>query len=50
MTMIKRYNIGHLDVFMKSFVLSLEEDVVDWFTSLLDNSIRTKAQLEDAFK
>jgi hypothetical protein len=46
MSMIIKYHIGHLDVLMKFFVLSLEEDAIDWLTSFLDNSISTKDQLE----
>lgn len=49
MRMIIKYHIGHLDVLMKLFVLSLEEDATDWLTNFLDNSISTMDQLESAF-
>jgi hypothetical protein len=49
MTMMKRTNVQHQDMLMKLFILSLEEDVVDWFTSLLDNNINTFSQLESIF-
>ena len=34
---------------MKLFALSLEEEAIGWLTSLLDNSISTSAQCENAF-
>ena len=49
MNMIRRERVQHLDVVMKLFALSLEEEAIDWFTSLLDNSISTLAQCENAF-
>jgi hypothetical protein len=49
MNMIKCAKVGHLDVLMKLFVLSLEDDALHWFISFLDNSISTKDQLEDTF-
>jgi hypothetical protein len=39
----------HEDVKMKLFVLSLEEDALDWFMDLDDNKIKTIKEFIDAF-
>jgi hypothetical protein len=39
----------HEDVKMKLFVLSLEEDALDWFMELDDNKVKTIKELIDAF-
>jgi hypothetical protein len=49
MSLIVKHHVPHLDSLMKLFVLSLEDDALDWFTSLPDCSIRDKNQLENAF-
>jgi hypothetical protein len=39
----------HEDVKMKLFVLSLEEDALDWFTGFADNKFKTIKELIDVF-
>jgi hypothetical protein len=34
-------NVAHEDVKMKLFVLSLEEDALDWFSYFADNKFKT---------
>jgi hypothetical protein len=42
MSVIQKQGVRNMDVVMKLFVLSLEDDAMDWFTSLSDNDINTK--------
>lgn len=39
----------HLDVLLKLFDLSLEDDAIDWFMSLVDNSINTWEEWQRVF-
>ena len=41
---------NHEDVKMSLFVLSLEEDALDWFTEKLDNSFNSLQSIINAFK
>ena len=38
-----------LDVVLKLFVLSLEDDAIDWFTSLTNKSINTSKECQRVF-
>jgi hypothetical protein len=42
-------NALHEDVMMKLFILSFDDDDLDWFTELKDNQVKTCNELIDAF-
>jgi hypothetical protein len=44
------YNALHEDVMMKLFILSFDDDDLDWFMELKDNQIKTVKELIEAFK
>jgi hypothetical protein len=42
-------NALHEDIKMKLFILSFDDDDLDWFTELKDNQVKTCKELIDAF-
>jgi hypothetical protein len=43
------HNALHEDIGMKLFIMSFDDDDLDWFTKLKDNQVKTYKELIDAF-